>query len=109
MQIGAELFGEPAIDGDVEVLGLLLSALAAAGVCCSVARAQVTQPATIRLGVLAYRGTLVSVGAAARSGSAIEATSLWTRNNTLRGVFLGGAILPETLRWLWRDYKLPNE
>jgi NADPH2:quinone reductase len=44
---------------------------------------------------LNYRGTLVSVGAAARAGSAIEARSLWTRNNTLRGVFLGGAILAE--------------
>ena len=32
MQIGAELFGEPAITGDIEVLGLLLSSLAAAGV-----------------------------------------------------------------------------
>ena len=31
MQIGAELFGEPGIAGDVEVLGLLLSSLAAAG------------------------------------------------------------------------------
>ena len=31
MQIGAELFGEPAIAGDIEVLGLLLSSLAAAG------------------------------------------------------------------------------
>jgi ATP phosphoribosyltransferase regulatory subunit len=30
MQIGAELFGEPGIQGDIEVLGLLLSALAAA-------------------------------------------------------------------------------
>jgi NADPH2:quinone reductase len=48
--------------------------------------------------VLAYRGTLVSVGVAARVGSAIEARSLWTRNNTLRGVFLGGAILPEYAR-----------
>jgi NADPH2:quinone reductase len=48
--------------------------------------------------VLAYRGTLVSVGVAARAGSAIEARSLWTRNNTLRGVFLGGAILPEYAR-----------
>ncbi|MGB9185417.1 MAG: zinc-binding dehydrogenase [Solirubrobacteraceae bacterium] len=47
------------------------------------------------VGVLTYRGTLVSVGVAARAGSAIEARSLWTRNNTLRGVFLGGAILPE--------------
>jgi NADPH2:quinone reductase len=48
--------------------------------------------------VLAYRGTLVSVGVAARAGSAIEARSLWTRNNTLRGVYLGGAILPEYAR-----------
>jgi len=32
MQIGAELFGEPGIAGDVEVLNLLLSALAQAGV-----------------------------------------------------------------------------
>src|SRR3954466_8711796 len=36
--------------------------------------------------VLAYRGTLVSVGVAGREGSSIEARSLWTRNNTLRGV-----------------------
>jgi NADPH2:quinone reductase len=50
------------------------------------------------LAVLAYRGTLVSVGVAARAGSAIEARSLWARNNTLRGVFLGGAILPEYAR-----------
>jgi len=50
------------------------------------------------IGVLAYRGTLVSVGVAARAGSAIEARSLWARNNTLRGVFLGGAILPEYAR-----------
>jgi NADPH2:quinone reductase len=35
---------------------------------------------------------------AGRAGSAIEARSLWTRNNTLRGVFLGGAILPEYAR-----------
>jgi NADPH2:quinone reductase len=48
--------------------------------------------------VLGYRGTLVSVGVAARAGSAIEARSLWTRNNTLRGVFLGGAILPDYAR-----------
>jgi NADPH2:quinone reductase len=34
------------------------------------------------VGVLAYRGTLVSVGVAARAGSSIEARSLWTRNNT---------------------------
>src|SRR6476646_8516764 len=32
LQIGAELFGEPAIAGDVEVLNLILSALAHAGV-----------------------------------------------------------------------------
>jgi len=45
--------------------------------------------------VLAYRGTLVSVGVAGRSGSEIEAQSLWQKNNALRGVFLGGAILAE--------------
>jgi NADPH:quinone reductase len=50
------------------------------------------------IGVLAYRGTLVSVGVAARAGSTIEARSLWGRNNTLRGVYLGGAILPEYAR-----------
>jgi NADPH2:quinone reductase len=48
--------------------------------------------------VLGYRGTLVSVGVAARAGSAIEAQSLWARNNMLRGVFLGGAILSEYAR-----------
>ncbi len=32
IQVGAELFGEPGIAGDLEVLGLILSALAAAGV-----------------------------------------------------------------------------
>ena len=47
------------------------------------------------VGVLAYRGTLVSVGVAARAGSAIEAQSLWTQNNTLRGVYLGGALVSE--------------
>jgi NADPH2:quinone reductase len=51
-----------------------------------------------RVCVLAYRGTLVSVGVAGREGSAIEARSLWTRNNTLRGVYLGGAILAEYAR-----------
>jgi NADPH2:quinone reductase len=45
--------------------------------------------------VLAHRGTLVSVGVAARAGATIDARSLWERNNTLRGVFLGGALLPE--------------
>ena len=44
---------------------------------------------------LAYRGTLVSVGVAGRSGSEVEAMSLWTKNNTLRGVYLGGAMLSE--------------
>ncbi|HSR93225.1 MAG TPA: zinc-binding alcohol dehydrogenase family protein [Solirubrobacterales bacterium] len=44
---------------------------------------------------LAYRGTLVSVGVAGRSGSEIEAKSLWGKNNTLRGVYLGGALLAE--------------
>ena len=47
------------------------------------------------VGVLAYRGTLVSVGVAARAGSAIEAQSLWTQNNALRGVYLGGALVSE--------------
>src|SRR3954451_14808071 len=50
------------------------------------------------VGVLAYRGTLVSVGLAARAGSTIEAQSLWARNNALRGVFLGGAIPYEYAR-----------
>jgi NADPH:quinone reductase len=50
------------------------------------------------IGVLAYRGRLVSVGVAARTGSAIEARSLWTRNNSLHGVFLGGALLSEYAR-----------
>jgi len=44
---------------------------------------------------LAYRGTLVSVGLAARAGSTIEARDLWEKNNALRGVFLGGALLNE--------------
>jgi NADPH2:quinone reductase len=48
--------------------------------------------------VLAYRGTLVSVGVVARAGSTIEAQSLWERNNTLRGVYLGGAIVAEYAR-----------
>ena len=48
--------------------------------------------------VLAYRGTLVSVGVSARAGSTIEAQSLWTRNNALRGVYLGGALLSEFAR-----------
>lgn len=44
---------------------------------------------------LAYRGTLVSVGVAGRAGSEVEAMSLWTKNNTLRGVYLGGALISE--------------
>jgi NADPH2:quinone reductase len=47
---------------------------------------------------LAYRGTLVSVGVAGRAGSEVEAKSLWPKQNTLRGVFLGGAMLPEYAR-----------
>jgi NADPH:quinone reductase len=47
------------------------------------------------IGALAYRGSLISVGLAARAGSNIEARDLWTKNNTLRGVFLGGALLDE--------------
>lgn len=47
------------------------------------------------IGALAYRGTLVSVGVAGRSGSGIEARDLWQQNNTLRGVYLGGALLAE--------------
>jgi NADPH:quinone reductase len=47
------------------------------------------------IGALAYRGTLVSVGVAGRAGSNVEARELWTQNNTLRGVFLGGALLTE--------------
>jgi NADPH2:quinone reductase len=47
------------------------------------------------IGALAYRGTLVSVGVAGRGGSSIEARDLWTQNNTLRGVFLGGALMTE--------------
>jgi NADPH2:quinone reductase len=44
---------------------------------------------------LAYRGTLVSAGVAARAGSGIEAKDLWGKNNTLRGVYLGGALFAE--------------
>jgi NADPH2:quinone reductase len=47
---------------------------------------------------LAYRGTLVSVGVSSRAGSAIEAKALWDRQNTLRGVYLGGAMLTELPR-----------
>jgi NADPH2:quinone reductase len=34
-------------------------------------------------------------GVAGRSGSAIEAQSLWTKNNALRGVYFGGALAAE--------------
>jgi NADPH2:quinone reductase len=47
------------------------------------------------ISALAYRGTLVSVGVAGRAGSEVEARTLWMQNNTLRGVFLGGALLNE--------------
>jgi NADPH2:quinone reductase len=47
------------------------------------------------IGALAYRGTLISVGVAGRAGSTIEARDLWAQNQTLRGVFLGGALLTE--------------
>ncbi len=47
------------------------------------------------IAALAYRGTLVSVGLASRSGSAVEARDLWEKNNSLRGVFLGGALFNE--------------
>jgi NADPH2:quinone reductase len=47
---------------------------------------------------LAYRGTLVSVGVAGRAGSGVEAKDLWDQNNTLRGVYLGGAMLAELPR-----------
>jgi NADPH2:quinone reductase len=47
------------------------------------------------IAALAYGGTLVSVGVAGRAGSGIEARELWAKNNTLRGVFLGGALLAE--------------
>jgi NADPH2:quinone reductase len=50
------------------------------------------------VGALAYRGTLVSVGVAGRGGSAVEAQTLWAQNNTLRGVFLGGALMTEYAR-----------
>src|SRR3954462_7329363 len=46
-------------------------------------------------GALAYRGTLVSVGVTGRAGSDVEARALWNQNNTLRGVFLGGALMTE--------------
>jgi NADPH2:quinone reductase len=50
------------------------------------------------IGALAYRGRLVSVGVAGRGGSEIEAQALWANQNSLHGVFLGGALLPEYQR-----------
>jgi NADPH:quinone reductase len=50
------------------------------------------------VGVLASRGRLVSVGVAARAGSAVEAQTLWARNNSLHGVFLGAALVSEYAR-----------
>src|SRR4051795_9101684 len=47
------------------------------------------------IGALAYRGTLVCVGVAGRAGSSVEARDLWAQNTTLRGVFLGGALMTE--------------
>lgn len=47
------------------------------------------------IGALAYRGTLISVGVAGRAGSEVEARQLWGQNSTLRGVFLGGALMSE--------------
>jgi len=47
---------------------------------------------------LAYRGTVVCVGVAGRAGSKIEAMDLWEKNNTLRGVGLGTALLAEPTR-----------
>ena len=47
------------------------------------------------IAALAYRGILVSVGVTGRAGSGIEARDLWAQNNTLRGVFLGGALMAE--------------
>jgi NADPH2:quinone reductase len=50
------------------------------------------------IGALAYRGSLVSVGRAARAGSTIDAQSLAANNNALYGVYLGGAIVTEYAR-----------
>src|SRR5205809_1808047 len=47
------------------------------------------------IAALAYRGTLVSVGVAGRSGSGIEARELWMNSDALRRVFLGGALMNE--------------
>jgi NADPH2:quinone reductase len=50
------------------------------------------------IGALAYRGTLASFGVAGRAGSKVEAKELWGQNLTLRGVFLGGALIAEHAR-----------
>ena len=42
--------------------------------------------------VLGWRGRLVSVGIAGRGGSAVNAFSLWARNNTLHGVLFATAL-----------------
>ena len=45
--------------------------------------------------VLGWRGRLVSVGIAGRGGSAVNAFSLWARNNTLHGVLFATALQNE--------------
>ena len=45
--------------------------------------------------VLGWRGRLVSVGIAGRGGSAVNAFSLWARNNTLHGVLFATALQAE--------------
>ena len=48
--------------------------------------------------VLGWRGRLVSVGIAGRGGSAINAFSLWARNNTLHAVLFATVLQTEYLR-----------
>jgi NADPH2:quinone reductase len=45
--------------------------------------------------VLGWRGRLVSVGIAGRGGSALNAFSLWARNNTLHGVLFATCLQAE--------------
>jgi len=45
--------------------------------------------------VLGWRGRLVSVGIAGRGGSAVNAFSLWARNNTLHGVLFATCLQAE--------------
>ena len=45
--------------------------------------------------VLGWRGRLVSVGIAGRGGSAVNAFSLWARNNTLHGVLFATVLQAE--------------